>query len=456
MNTKKASVIKLLSLTCMFGLLSACVQKGLVDSEKLTYTEVDSMKADLKLEMIAPPKSKKLSENVITSIEVEPFVVQGEGNKEFAQMINDKIIARIDDGNYVRVVKSDGEAKLSGTLRIGQMEKFQEQASASSEILGGDDGQQMESGSSAASAGNIAAGVLGALGEATAAAAFSPHYANGQKDVAVKKINVKRMSAIITYKLMKGDELIDSGDIKKELNEKQSAYVLSQAAFATENSGQISDPQMTNKLLDIIADSVVAEISPHPQLFPFNWMDSGCSGNDDFDMGLKYAKQNLDSDAESLWKKLEITSKSAECRSAALYNLGLLKLRSDPKSKIKQSEAYHMFVEADGLNRGNDKFIMPAVKKLKRIAFTKFVPLDPSLRNLKVSNFGMYQLEVNATPEESSISILNSREIYKAGMELKPGRYKIKVSAPGYKSKTKEIKIIDKNIKIDIDLDKKH
>jgi len=435
---------------CLLSLLTGCAKQGLLESEKLSYTEIESMKADLKLEMIAPPKSKKLAETIITSIEVEPFVIQGEGNKEFAQMINDKIISRIDDGNYMQVVKSNGEAKLSGTLRIGQLEKFQEQKSAGADIMGDEDAQQMENAGGSTDAMSDAAKVFVKV---IAATPFDPNKTNGQNDIAVKKINVKRMSAIITYKLMQGDQLIDSGDIKKELNEKQSAYMLSQASFSQENSSQISDHQMTNKLLDVIADSVVAEISPHPQLFPFNWMDTGCGGNDDFEMGLKYARQNLDSEAEELWKKLEVSTKDKECRAAALYNLGLLKLRADPKSKIKQTESYRMFVEADALNRGNDKYIMPAVRKLKRIAFTKFTPIDPSLKKLThLPTLGMHRLYVNTIPKDSRITILNILAPYEPGIELKPGRYKIKVSAAGHKSKTKEVRIKDQDLTIEVEL----
>ncbi|TAL44594.1 MAG: hypothetical protein EPN89_13740 [Methylovulum sp.] len=395
MKIQQILIKKKVLVLCILALLPACAKKALVESVDMTATEIESMKADLKLEMIAPPKSKKLAEHLITSIEVDPFVIQGGGDKEFAQMINDKIIARIDDGGYVQVVQNSGEATLSGTLRIGQMEKFQEQGTSGAEIFGEGD-QQLESGGGSDAA-TVGGNILGSL-TASVLAGGLVNKSNGQQDIAVKKTNVKRMSAVIAYKLMKDDKLIDSGDIKKELNEKQSAYVLSQTALAQESSSLISDPEMTNKLLDIIADSVVAEISPHPQLFPFNWMDTGCSGNDDFDLGLKYAKQSLDSEAEGLWKKLEITAKEGECRAAALYNLGLLKLRADPKSNIKQTEAYHMFVEADALNRGND-IIMPAVRKLKRIAFTKFTPLDPSL---KPFDFSLVKAPVKSKSHKSS------------------------------------------------------
>lgn len=441
MQTQRMLIIKTLLLLLILSLLTACAKDGLKDSENLSKTEIESMKADLKLEMITPPNSKKLAENLITPMEIERFVIEGEGNRAFAKMISDKIIARIKEGGYVQVVKRGGAAKLSGTLRIGQLEKFQEEGDAL-EIPGENEQQE----------GSEMGRNIIALGKNTLEK-WGIKKATGQTDIPVKKTNIKRMSAFLVYKLTQGNQIIDSGDIKKELNEAQSALLYSKVSMAKENSRQTSDSLMVNKLLDILADSVVAEISPHPQLFPFNWMDSGCTREESFELGLKYAKQNLDSEAEEFWKNLETNTKDNECRAAVLYNRGLLILRTDPKSKIKQTEAYNMFVEADALNRGNEKYIMPAVKKLKKIALAKYTPIDSSLRNSALlPTLDTYRLYVNTVPEQSHISILNSRSPYEPGIELKPGRYRIKVSAPGHRSKTEVVKINDHDVTIDVNL----
>jgi len=439
-----------LVLMCVL-LMSACAQKGLIETTDLSREEVRSIKADLKLEMIAPPKSKMLEENLITPIKVEPFKIQGEGNQEFASLINDKIVARLGETGYVQVVNTGGAAKLTGTLRLDSVEKFQE--TGSSIGLEDDDGQELESKESGLTASKVGEGLLNTFNDAMNVAVISGG-STSPNNVPVKTTTVKRMSAVINYQLLQGDRIIASGDIKKELNEKQSAFMLTQvqtAPLIQKSSKLSSDSQMTNKLLDILADSVVAEISPHPDLFPFNWLsDSGCKDDETFELGLKYAKQDLDSEASDIWKKMEVAA-DGKCRAALLYNLGLLKLKVDPKSRINQKEAYDMFTEADALNRGHG-VIMPAVRKLKKIAFTKFQAIDPSLRSLSATTFGHYRLFVNTEPKDSTVSILNIRTRYESGVELKPGKYKVKVSAPGYRSKTKNVVITDHDVTVDIEL----
>jgi len=73
------------------------------------------------------------------------------------------------------------------------------------------------------------------------------------------------------------------------------------------------------------------------------------------------------------------------------------------------------------------------------IAFSQSIQ-SPSVSNSKkvivpsqiTKNFPLF---IKTTPKNATIKIMNIKAKFKYGMKLKPGRYDIQVSSPGYKTK---------------------
>jgi hypothetical protein len=441
---------KFLLLPCAVLFISGCAPK--LVKEEATLTEAKTVKADIKLEMLTPPTSKKLAENLITPLEIGQFRVLGSNGTGLGELISDKINAGINQTGYVQVVTKGAKAILSGTLTISQLENGSTSKSLIQNTLENGDNSETEAGSVqeksdlsqfGSNAVNKVGGTLinvfaGGLGTALTSQTMQE--------------STKRISAVLVYKITDttSGQILVSGNLEHELSEKQSAMLLSKGMPNSMNTNLSSDSRITNKLLDIMADKVAEEVSPHPHVFLFNWISTGCGVDDSFDSAIKYASQGLDSEAEDKWKKLEVTAKDSKCRAASLFNHGLLKLRKDQNSKINQKEAYDMFVEADALDSGN-KEITSGIKKLKKIAFTNYEPIDP--KSIAVSDIGKYLLTVITKPRDCDITIIEAdgETDYEEGMTLKPGNYKVKVSS-GNKSKTKKLTIKDRDVTLKIKL----
>jgi hypothetical protein len=65
------------------------------------------------------------------------------------------------------------------------------------------------------------------------------------------------------------------------------------------------------------------------------------------------------------------------------------------------------------------------------------------------------RLTVNAKPVKSRIRIMNIKPKYKPGIALKPGKYDIYVTHPGYVSKRMWVEIKEADLSIEVILDRK-
>lgn len=68
---------------------------------------------------------------------------------------------------------------------------------------------------------------------------------------------------------------------------------------------------------------------------------------------------------------------------------------------------------------------------------------------------GKYRLTVNAKPVNNRIRIMNIKPKYKPGIALKPGKYDIYVTRPGYVSKRMWVEIKEADLSLEIILDRK-
>ena len=73
----------------------------------------------------------------------------------------------------------------------------------------------------------------------------------------------------------------------------------------------------------------------------------------------------------------------------------------------------------------------------------------------KAKSDGLYSLNVNATPSDSTIKIMNIIPKYEPGIKLKAGKYDVSVAKKGYQKWREWVEIVDSNRSIDVSLEEK-
>jgi len=68
---------------------------------------------------------------------------------------------------------------------------------------------------------------------------------------------------------------------------------------------------------------------------------------------------------------------------------------------------------------------------------------------------GLYSLNINATPSDSIIKIMNITPKYEPGIKLKTGKYDVLVAKNGYKEWREWVEIVNSNLSIDVSLESK-
>lgn len=65
---------------------------------------------------------------------------------------------------------------------------------------------------------------------------------------------------------------------------------------------------------------------------------------------------------------------------------------------------------------------------------------------------GHYRLNVTTVPEDATVHIFNTQQVYTAGMALKPGRYLLHISAPNVPMHKKWVEIVDQDVDVHMEL----
>ncbi len=86
----------------------------------------------------------------------------------------------------------------------------------------------------------------------------------------------------------------------------------------------------------------------------------------------------------------------------------------------------------------------------RRVAEGRKPPPRPKQRRVKTAK--RYNLEVITSPENARIRILNVKQSYDPDISLKPGRYLLEISAPGYKTQKKWVKLQNSDYSINLAL----
>jgi len=74
----------------------------------------------------------------------------------------------------------------------------------------------------------------------------------------------------------------------------------------------------------------------------------------------------------------------------------------------------------------------------------------------KVKSDGLYSFNINATPSDSTIKIINITPKYEPGIKLKAGKYDVSVAKKGYEKWRKWVEIVDSDLSIDVVLKSKY
>ena len=65
-----------------------------------------------------------------------------------------------------------------------------------------------------------------------------------------------------------------------------------------------------------------------------------------------------------------------------------------------------------------------------------------------------YRLTIRTTPSRSTIKFVGSSQRYRPGMKLKPGTYRVRISAYGYEPETQTVELKDGDVSIEVELKK--
>ncbi|GEM_PF-5675560 len=73
-----------------------------------------------------------------------------------------------------------------------------------------------------------------------------------------------------------------------------------------------------------------------------------------------------------------------------------------------------------------------------------------------VESDGLYSLNINATPSDSTVKVMNIPPKYKPGIKLKAGKYDVSVSKKGYGKWREWVEIVDSDLSVDVVLESKY
>jgi tetratricopeptide (TPR) repeat protein len=377
----------------IFGLLGACSKATIPISYVSTPTNVDFK---------------------INSVQVRSFSSnqRGYGDK-MAELVKNDITRE----GFIKVVDRGGQTKLTGTISIGRIDKK---------------------------------------------AHYKKHEwedKDGKKHVSYTYYFRKQFTTQATYSLKKGNKQIAGGNLTEDYDKEWSGENASEA-----KANSASDDQIIISSLNVLARQIVSAVSPHKAIrsFPIpcsSLVDKLRCWNrpETTKLGAKYYEKGRYDQAEKYWQQTIENEQKPEYQAEAHYLIGVLRVKDELYPK-----AFRRFQQADELDPGND-FYMNALSQAEKAKWNKLVMAQtfggPQGPSIPVGGSGpsrsgnlAYRLTVSAIPSDSRIRILNIKPKYRAGIKLKPGKYKIEVSKRGYKTKIEWVSITDDNLVVDIEL----
>lgn len=196
-----------------------------------------------------------------------------------------------------------------------------------------------------------------------------------------------------------------------------------------------TDDAILSSLLLPIVEEVVRDVSPHTVT---RELELRIGGHPGLDQGATYMKNGRFEQAFAIWDQVAETAQTAEDRSAALYNMGVVR-----EVRGEYDEAFQMFSEADALTPGDEGII----QALSRAEAAK------AEQDVLRGGARTYRLTVRTDPPEARVRIMNIGPRYRDGIRLAPGAYDVLVDAPGYAQHREWIRIEGADEQIDVRLE---
>jgi tetratricopeptide (TPR) repeat protein len=196
-----------------------------------------------------------------------------------------------------------------------------------------------------------------------------------------------------------------------------------------------TDDAIVSSLLRPIVDEVVRDVSPHRVV---RELELRIGQHPGLDQGVTYMKNGRFEQAFAIWDQVAEAAQTAKDRSAALYNMGVIR-----EVRGEYDEAFQMFSEADALTPGDETII----QALSRVEEAK------AERDVLGGRAGTVRLTVRTDPPDARVRIMNIVPRYQDGIRLAPGSYDILVDAPGYTAHREWIRVGSGDEQIDVRLE---
>ncbi len=252
----------------------------------------------------------------IDSIEIRPF--EGDRGAQIAEFVKNNITKE----GYIKVVTSNGQTVLSGTVSVGKIDKKSYSES------------------------------------------YKTKDKNGREVIKYTHYHRKQLTAQATYSVNnETGEVIAGNNFTDHYD-----HTWSSGENAAKASGQAaSDDQIIASTLNGLARQITTAISPHQEYLSFPLPCTGLlsialcwNRPSSLKLGSDYYEQGHYEEAGKHWQNAIQEASDDQYKAMAYYNLGVLKVHDK-----KYAEAFDFFKKADKLIRG-DRLYMQALTQAEK------------------------------------------------------------------------------------------
>lgn len=345
------------------------------------------------------------------SLEVQPFSAN---QRNYGAKLTALVKTGIANEKYLKVVEHGGQTILSGTLTIGRVNT---NSHCKPYEIEDKDGKKVTK--------------------------YTCYYR-------------KQFTSQATYSLSKGGKVIAGNNFTDNYDSEWHGETAAEA-----RTKAISDENILTNSLNTLARQIVSAVSPHQETWSFP-LATGVAWqfwkrHPSLKLGIQYYKSRRYDQAEKYWNQAIKQAVEPQDKAAAHYNIGVLRVHEG-----KYANAFRLFKKADELDPGNYLY-MRALTKAEEAGWNQKIITAMGARKSSTrppvqrrhAGTQKYRLTVNATPRESKIRILGIKPKYRPGIALKPGKFTIEVTHPGYHKKIKPVIIKNADLLVDIELRRK-
>ena len=249
-----------------------------------------------KFTVIAPAKYNES----IKIMEIDDFSTSSRHGRNFSSSLTNLVKGKIANEGYITVVKSGGQATLSGDINLGKIKTH----------------------------------------------TYTKKY-KGEKKTYYTYYYNKKATVTGSYSLLgANNRKTITGDTFEFTFDKtwSSSDGRSQAQAKSDENEKIY-----NVLLELVAQQIVCDISPHKTIVSRKMQTCG---DQDLKLGITYLTNGRSNQAIAIWDQVIKAGKNPEVTAAAYYNIGVVK-----ESQGDLESAFHVFSKANELDIREELYI---------------------------------------------------------------------------------------------------